>query len=214
MSEPPNRTVETGYDRMAEQYLASKDQEDPILIEALEALSKKLPQVANVLDLGCGAGVPATRLLAERFVVTGVDVSSRQLELAREIVPAATFIKVDMIGLDFLPGSFDAVVAFYSIIHVPRERHPELVGNIHRWLKPGGIFLATWANEEWEGEEADWNGWGAGMWWSHHDGSTNLGMLGDAGFTVGSAESRTNSDGEEWLWVMARKPPEKGEQET
>lgn len=211
MSDVPNWTVETGYDWMAEQYLASKDPADPVLLEALEALSREMPQGASVLDLGCGAGVPATRLLAERFIVTGVDLSGRQLELARELVTTATFIKEDMIGLDFPPGSFDTVVAFYSIIHVPREGHPALVGNIHRWLKQNGIFLATWANEEWEGREADWNGWGAEMWWSHYDGNTSLGMLRDAGFTVGPAESRTNSDGENWLWATTRKPPEKGE---
>ena len=34
-----------------------------------------------MLDLGCGAGVPATRWLADRsFTVTGMDVSARQLE--------------------------------------------------------------------------------------------------------------------------------------
>ena len=213
MNEPPNRMIETGYDRMAEQYLASKDPEDPVLLEALEALSRELPQGASVLDLGCGAGVPATLWLAEQFTVTGVDFSAKQLELARERVPAATFIKRDMIGLDFPPESFDAVVAFYSIIHAPRQRHPALVGNIHRWLKPGGTFLATWANEEWEGKEADWNGWGAEMWWSHYDGKKNLNMLREAGFTVGNAESRTNSDGESWLWATARKSPTKGEDE-
>lgn len=211
MNGPPNRTAETGYNRIAEQYLASKNSEDPMLLEVLEDLSRKLPRETTILDLGCGAGVPATRRLAEQFTVTGVDLSAKQLDLAHERAPGAIFIKGDMTELDFPTGSFDAVVAFYSIIHVPRERHPELVGRIHRWLKPGGIFLATWANEEWEGEEADWNGWGAGMWWSHQDGSTNLGMLRDAGFTVVSAESRTNSDGENWLWATTRKPPEKGE---
>ena len=214
MDGPPARKVETGYDLMAGQYLASKDSEDPVLLEALEDLFRKLPREASVLDLGCGAGVPATRWLAERFAVTGVDLSAKQLDLARERVPAASFVKGDMIGLDFQPESFDAVVAFYSIIHVHRERHPLLVGNIHRWLKPDGIFLATWANGAWEGKEENWNGWGAAMWWSHYDTETSLGMLRDAGFVIESSEARTNGDGENWTWVAARKPSTKGEEET
>jgi SAM-dependent methyltransferase len=203
------RQVEEGYDRVAERYLASKDAQDPVTLGALEELARKLPPNARVLDLGCGAGVPATRWLAQRFAVTGVDISTRQLELARRHVPAATFLKADMTELVFAPETFDAVVALHSIIHAPRAEHPALVRNIHHWLKPGGSFLATWALGGWEGEESDWEGWGAPMRWSHHDAQTSLGLLGEAGFAVERAEARstrgTRGD-ESWLWVLARKP--------
>ncbi|HET7271723.1 MAG TPA: class I SAM-dependent methyltransferase, partial [Rubrobacter sp.] len=130
MSEAHRRTVERGYDRMAEQYLATKDQEDPLALAALEDLASLVPPRATVLDLGCGAGVPVTRWLSDReFAVTGVDVSARQLELARSNVPTATFIKADMIELSFAPETFDAVVAFHSIIHVPRTDHPALLAS-------------------------------------------------------------------------------------
>ena len=193
---------------MAERYLASKDPEDPTTLAALEQLARGLPSGAAVLDLGCGAGVPVTRWLARRFVVTGVDVSSRQLELARRHVPQANLIKADMTDLSFEPESFDAVVAFHSIIHVPRAKHPALVEKIQRWLKPGGAFFASWALGAWEGEEEDWESWGAPMRWSHHDGETNLTLLRDASLAVESAEARTTSGArgdESWLWVLARK---------
>ena len=202
------RTVEAGYDRMAEHYLAGKDPEDPLALAALEELARDLPSGAAVLDLGCGAGVPVTRWLARRFSVTGVDVSARQLELARRNVPAATFIKADMANDAFDPGRFDAVVAFHSIIHVPRVEHPALLGRIHGWLRDGGLFLATLSLGAWEGEETDWNGWGATMRWSHYDRETNLRMLRDAGFEIVSAEARTGGDGESWLWVLARRGEE------
>jgi hypothetical protein len=114
-----------------------------------------------------------------------VDVSARQLELASRHVPAAEFVKVDMTSLDFEPASFDA------------------------WLRPGGAFLATWALGAWEGEEEDWEGWGAPMRWSHHGEEANLKMVREAGFEVASAEARTGKgtgDSEEtWLWVLARR---------
>ena len=200
--------VEAGYDRVAERYLASKDPEDPTTLAALEELSRGFSPGAGVLDLGCGAGVPVTRWLARRFAVTGVDVSARQLELARRHIPRANLIKADMIDLSFEAESFDAVVAFHSIIHVPRAEHPALLGEIRRWLRPGGAFFATWALGAWEGEEEDWEGWGAPMLWSHHDGKTSLTLLRDAGFAVERAEARTTSGarGEEsGLWVLARK---------
>src|SRR5215212_3840190 len=151
VSEDHRRTVESGYDRMAEQYLASRDPYDPLALTALEDLAS-LPTGAVVLDLGCGAGVPVTGWLADRgFSVTGVDVSARQLELARTNVPAGIFLKADMIELIFAPESFDAVVAFHSIIHVPRAEHPALLADIHRWLKPEGLFLATMTVTDFEG---------------------------------------------------------------
>ena len=118
----------------------------------------ELRTVFRIAVLGCGAGVPVTHWLAQRFEATGVDVSAKQLELARQHVPAASFVRADMSELDFPAGSFDAVVAFYSIIHVPRMEHPALVSRIYSWLRPGGRFLATWAVSAWEGEDENWEG--------------------------------------------------------
>ena len=78
-----------------------------------------------MLDIGCGAGVPVTQALSGRFAVTGVDISSEMVRQARANVPGATFIHGDITSVDFPDSSFDAVVAFYSIFHLPREEHPE-----------------------------------------------------------------------------------------
>ena len=43
------------------------------------------------------------------------------------------------------------------------------------------------------------------MWWSHYDKETNLRMLQEAGFSIHSSEVRAGSNGEEWLWTLARK---------
>jgi cyclopropane fatty-acyl-phospholipid synthase-like methyltransferase len=210
VSEAHRRIVESGYDLMAEQYLATKSDEDPLALEALEDLATLLPPAAAVLDLGCGAGVPVTRWLADRgFAVTGVDVSARQLDLARTHVPEATFIRADMAEVAFEPGTFDAVVAFHSIIHVLRTEHPALLGRIRRWLRADGAFLATMTITDYEGRDEDWEDWGAPMLWSHYDGNTNVAMLREAGLEIRYAEPRTGGgtghEGETWLWVLARK---------
>ena len=210
MTDPHRKLVEAGYDRVAERYLATKDPEDPLVLSALEEVARELPPGAPVLDLGCGAGVPATRWLAGRgFDVTGVDLSEGQLDLARRLVPGATFLKADMTELDFDAGTFDAVVAFHSIIHVPREEHPALLGKIYRWLVSGGLFLATLTLTDFVGEDGDWEGWGAPMRWSHYDAETNVAMLRRAGLNVVYAEPRagggTGKAGETWLWALARK---------
>ena len=208
MSEAHRRTVESGYDRMAESYLATKNPEDPVTLAALEDLAALLPPQAAVLDLGCGAGVPVTRWLSDRdFIVTGVDVSARQLDLARNNVPKGTFLKADMTDLVFEPETFDAVVAFHSIIHVPRTEHRALLGRIHRWLRSGGMFLATMTVTDYEGRDEAWEGWGAPMAWSHCNGDTNVAMLREAGFEIHYAEPRTGDNNETWLWVLVRRGP-------
>ncbi len=215
MNEPHRRTVESGYDQMAEQYLATKHPEDPLALGALEDLSSLLPSEAAVLDLGCGAGVPVTRWLADRgFAVTGVDVSAKQLELARTNVPEGTFLKADMTEVVFAPETFYAVVALHSIIHVPRTEHPTLLESIHRWLKLGGALLATMTVTAYEGRDEDWEGWGAPMVWSHYDRDANVAKLRAAGFEIRYAEPRTGGcTGEETetcLWVLARKRSREG----
>ncbi|MEU3646900.1 class I SAM-dependent methyltransferase [Lentzea sp. NPDC034063] len=138
------RTVEDGYDAIAQRYLdwSAQIADDPRL-RYLAAFDERLPSKAKVLELGCGAGVPCGRKLAERHDVLGVDLSQRQIDLARANVPEARFEKGDMTALDFPDGEFDGVAAFYSILHVPRAEQPALIAKIARWLKPGGLFLAS-----------------------------------------------------------------------
>lgn len=196
--------VQIGYDRMAEHYLASKPPLDREFEAMLERLLEGVPEDAPVLDLGCGAGVPVTQWLAARRRTIGVDLSLRQLELARQHVPGADLIQSDMTEIEFPVGSFGAVVAMYAIIHVPRENHRLLLERIYRWLRPGGRFLATWPLNEWEGEERDWWGWGAPMWWSHFGRDANLGMIEATCFTIELAQDRHGD--ESWCWVLARRP--------
>lgn len=108
----PKRVVQEGYDRIAEEHLEwaqSTREEERARYTAV--LLNALPAGAEVLDLGCGAGLPTTCELARRFRVTGVDISARQIELARQNVPQARFIQADITQLDFPPARFDAIVA-------------------------------------------------------------------------------------------------------
>jgi SAM-dependent methyltransferase len=113
-----------------------------------------------------------------------VDLSPVQIERARRLVPEASFLQADMNGVRFPAGSFDAVVALYSLIHVPVAEQPGLFASMHTWLRPGGRLLAIVGVESWTGAEDDWLGAGAPMWWSHEDAATYLRWLDGAGFRV------------------------------
>ena len=115
------RLVERGYDRIAVAYAAAGTTISRRDSKYLALLMERLSPGARVLDLGCGAGVGITPALAARYEVTGVDLSERQLELARRAVPNATFFRGDMTKVAFRAGSFDAITSFAAIFHVPRE---------------------------------------------------------------------------------------------
>lgn len=173
MSDDPKRIVERGYDAIAERYLAwSGGRPSPTRLRALELLAAELAPESQVLDLGCGAGIPMTADLAERHRVHGVDISAGQIALATRNVPRATFQQADMASVDFPEATFHAVVAFYAFTHLPRDELGPLLERIARWLRPGGLLFATMGAHADAGTvEDDWLG--APMFFSHHDADTN-----------------------------------------
>jgi SAM-dependent methyltransferase len=180
----PKRVVEIGYDAVSFAYRAD-DAPDAEYGEWLSELAENLPARAKVLDLGCGCGVPATRwLVAHGYDVTGVDLSSVQIQRARELVPKARFICADMSRVRFPPRSFDAVIALYSLIHLPLTEQEDVIRSIHTWLQPGGPLLAIVGAGTWTGTEDDWLGAAATMWWSHAETATYLRWLSESGFHV------------------------------
>ncbi|HEX5118422.1 MAG TPA: methyltransferase domain-containing protein [Pseudonocardiaceae bacterium] len=208
MRREPSDIVEAGYDLVADRHLAwiNEIRGDPRL-RFVRDLQARLAERPTILDLGCGPGVPCTTLLAEHADVVGVDVSARQLELARHHVPGARFVKADMATVDFPALSFDAVTAFYSVAHVPRERHGELFGRVASWLRPSGHFLASLGCGSTDGAVEDWLG--APMFFSSHDAPTNLRLLSAAGLDVVVDETVTMEEPEgavTFQWVIAVKP--------
>src|SRR5262249_54818182 len=105
--------VEQGYDRIAERYAAWAAQGwSGERTRYTDLIVRSLPDGADVLELGCASGGLTTQALATRFKLTGVDLSARNIALARTHIPTATFLHADMTELEIAPASFDAVVAF------------------------------------------------------------------------------------------------------
>ncbi len=199
-------TVKAGYNKIASQYLAerTRDSED---IRLLDDLMARLPDRAKVLDAGCGAGIPVAKILSDRFELTGVDFSEAQIELARKNVSNAQFICQDMTKLDFPDGTFDAIVSYFAIIHIPREEHRSLFVSFQRMLKPGGFALLCLGAEHLV-DDVDETYLGTRMYWSHFDAETYLEMLEVTGFKlVWSRIVRDETcEGGGHLFVLAQKP--------
>jgi SAM-dependent methyltransferase len=104
-----------------------------------DRLLAELPPDARVLDIGCGTGLPTARQFVDGGCdVTGIDISPVMLDLARHNVPEARVLRCDLGEMDPAPGQYDAVVAFFVLLNLPRARMPAALRLIHRILVPGG----------------------------------------------------------------------------
>jgi SAM-dependent methyltransferase len=203
------QTVQAAYDTLGTRFgeWAEQVEGDP-WARFVDELAARLPAGARVLDLGCGNGAKISRL-ATRFEVVGVDLSEQQLSLARANVPEATFLNGDLAELDFSPGSFEAITALYSLMHVPREDHRALFERIWRGLEPGGLFLASLSHVGGEDRTDEWLG--VEMFFSGFDADTNRRLVRDAEFELELDElvwmREPEPEGEvAFLWLLARKP--------
>ncbi|MBA7694130.1 2-methoxy-6-polyprenyl-1,4-benzoquinol methylase [subsurface metagenome] len=129
----------------------------PLILPILENhILQHLPAKAHVLDLCCGTGQLAQRLIEHGYQVTGLDGSKEMLKFARENAPAAEFILADARSFQ-LPDIYHAVIStFDSLNHIMElEELTTAFRNVHAALRPGGLFLFDLNLEA--GYKADWN---------------------------------------------------------
>ena len=211
MSKDPRAVVRSGYDKLASRYLDWTLTVDPVHRVTYQALAIDLiPRGSLVVELGCGPGIPTGLLVAQQNRLVGVDMSASQLALARTNIPTAHLVLADMSRVEFRAGCLDAVLAFYSLIHVPREDHARVLASVHRWLRPGGVFAVNLGAGDNPGGFDDWID-DVPMYWSGFDATKSLGLVRDAGFEILRVEVLTNfEDNEEvrFLWILARKGAE------
>jgi 2-polyprenyl-3-methyl-5-hydroxy-6-metoxy-1,4-benzoquinol methylase len=202
MEPDPVDAVRRGYDAVSHLYRGD-DETPATYVSWLAGLLRRLPAGADVLDLGCGCGIPVAKALADAgHHVTGVDLSEVQVRRARHLVPAATFLQADATRVTFPDGSFDAVVCLYALIHMPVDAQPGMITRIAAWLRPGGLLLATTGAQAWTGSETHWLGGSATMWWSQADADTYRDWIIRAGLRVESEDFvAEGASGHQLFWA-------------
>jgi len=262
MEHDPKEIVKQTYDQLASWYLNWVDgQRSPRERYAIQVLqnawsaallssspasqatktvaSPTPPQVLpppRILDLGCGPGVPVTRMLLERGAhVVANDISAQQLAMARsrccpfnsalepeEVTVRATMtprsssssntggrlvtVAGDMAGLAFEPDSFDGAVSFFALFHLPRTEQRAVLAKVRTWLRPGALFAFNLATID---EEAIYGEMmGRGMFWSSYSVDESCAMVRDAELDLVAAEVLESEpdDGVEFLWIVAAVP--------
>ncbi|WP_068118147.1 class I SAM-dependent DNA methyltransferase [Tropicimonas marinistellae] len=133
---PDARTISL-YDTEAEGYadLVSSDKPYP----RLEAFITSMPPGGTVLDLGCGPGNWAARMIDCGLTVDALDASAGMATVARKTYG----IEVRVGTFDDVSGEaiYDGIWAHFSLLHAPRNALPHHLATLGRALKPGGRFL-------------------------------------------------------------------------
>lgn len=199
--------VRSGYDRIGVRY-REWSSASPTRLYFVRRLLRELTPGSLVIELGCGPGEPATRLLAAEHRVLAVDASLAQLRLARDAAPTAHLVQADMAQLNLRGGSAHAVASFYALGHLPSHEHAPLLHAIAQWLRPGGVLLTSAPLSA--GDECDECWLGVPMYFGGIGETATRQAIESAGLVVGEWQVVAEDEGDgktvSFLWVLARKP--------
>lgn len=135
--------IRGSYNRAAADYhaiLRDYHRQDPFETGALEYFAA-LVEDGPVGDLGCGTGRITTYLDGRGMDVFGVDLTPGMIEVARREYPELRFEVGSLFDLDLKDGELAAALAWYSLVHTPREDLPAVFAELFRVLRPGGHLL-------------------------------------------------------------------------
>lgn len=179
-----NKIIEDGYNKIAESYSTGRIAKKEKNYKYFDNLISYFPKTGKLLDLGCGGGIPASSYFYEKgFDITGVDISSEMIKLAKQNIPNGNFFVSDMLECNFPSEEFDIIISTFAIIHIPQHKQKELFEKIFSWLKKDGVAYLVLGYNHLK-EEIDDNWRGVKMFWSHFSSDEYKIILKETGFKI------------------------------
>ena len=142
----------------------NREKAPELLIELVESGKIQLPQgmaghTCKAIDLGCGAGNYAMYLASKGFDVTGVDISPKAIEIAKENAKkkslSCNFLVADIVeGLSEFNQTWDFAYDWGVLHHILPEQRQQYVRNVHKILNPNGKYLSVSFSEKDSGFES------------------------------------------------------------
>lgn len=201
----------TSYDTVAVSYAELlRDALDglPFLRGALRTFSE---QVGNgpVADVGCGPGHVTAYLRSLGVDAFGIDLSPAMVEVARRDHPGLRFEVGSMTDLDLADASVGGVLAWWSLIHIPDDVVPTVLGQFHRVLRPGGpLVLGFHVGDTSTLKTEGYGGHPMNVYVHRRQPARVASWLRDAGFTVEAQVLLYPANGRRGAIIHARRPPD------
>ena len=111
--------------------------------------AEMIPQGGRILDLGCGSGRDALAFKTQGFVVDAIDGSAEMVKAASELTGLPV---VQALFDEYEPHKlYDGIWACSSLLHIPTNKLPSIIGKYASALKIGGTFYLSFKLGTWEG---------------------------------------------------------------
>jgi len=139
--------TQRSYDSVAENYadrFCDEMDAKPFDRKMLDGIMEKVEGLGIICDMGCCPSQVARYLHRQGVNVCGVDLSQEMIRHAQNLNPEISFQQGDILALDHIAdNSFGGIVAFYSIIYIPRDQSVQALRELKRVLRPKGVLLLT-----------------------------------------------------------------------
>ncbi len=138
--------LSNGYEGVAAEFLAGRGRAPSTAVgtRAVRDWARRLPLGSTVLDLGCGTGLPITKVLVtEGLKVYGVDAAPTLVEAFRHNLPEIPVACESVLDSLFFDRMFDGAIAWGLIFLLLPDEQRRLIQRVAEVLVPGGRFLFT-----------------------------------------------------------------------
>jgi ubiquinone/menaquinone biosynthesis C-methylase UbiE len=185
------------YDQIAADYAARPGLDD-VMDAVRRRFAARLAPGARVLDVGCGPAHETAALRGLGLSACGLDRSRGMLAQARAR-RALPLLLGDMRHLPVRDGALDGLWVCASFLHIPKRDGPDVLGELHRALRPGGLLFIGVKQ-------------GNGERWVEHDGGQRRffafyqeeqldALLVSAGFAIREGWTDPDSRGRPEAWI-------------
>lgn len=199
------KTTIKSYDNTASEYYRAVTSFE--LLPEIKKFSKEIIKNGRILDLGCGPGHHSKYFSNLDFKVTGIDLSSEMIKLARKEFEDVNFEVMDILHLNFEENSFDGIWASASLLHIPKNQIKLILNKLKGVLINNGILYISL--KEGKGSELfnDIRYGGVDKFYVYYQLEEIKNILKDVGFNILEIklkEKRTNYDTNSWLHIFCQ----------
>lgn len=146
---------------------------------------KNVSDSSHVLDIGCGPGNISAYLLNRNSTlnITGIDVSTNMIKLAKKNIPSGTFEVMDVRDVTKLEKTYQGIVCGFCIPYLANPDVQKLLADCYEMLTPGGVLYLSFVDGTKEQAGYITGSSGDSMYFYYHDLSTVLDQLATIGFS-------------------------------
>ena len=134
------------YDRVADRYadlVRSGLEALPLEKRLVDHFALRVVEAGGgpVLDVGCGPGWLTRDLASRGLAVSGIDISTGMLRLARANNPGLAFAAASLTQIPAADGATAGVFCWYVLHHVPDEDLGTAIKELARVIASGGFLM-------------------------------------------------------------------------